>query len=763
MLQLNQFKIKKIALIVSLGLVLGGCASSPTNLGSKSAGSGVPSMANYFPVEVQNNVGPGASQNGVTAVYLLFTGKQMASPNPTCLMSLSPTTVPGYNAWIASCQNLTLQTQVSQYSYPMSTLQPNSNPVLIYIPNVISGRTFVSLNNSLDMPITIAADGSLSIQAPSLSNPTDGNYNLIYDKFEYTYDNTDTFWIDTTSVDDFALPIALSYTDPTTQATQLNGYTNQDRSTIITSIQNVLSSQGNSNWQHLVVKDSVSNTGTIMRIDAPNTSPDFNPNYLTALNGYGFNYVNALIKYYSNSAHAILVNCSEVDSPKYPEYVKLGNGTDPNAYIFKGYVVGNKFVFTNEPSNPADSMVVSIDLSKAQSIDFFGPGQAPFDTPNGTVRSVMIKNLTAAFSVGLLPAKGGTTLNNLFSTSHTNYYTTNSILKKKYNAYNQVPTGKGPWFDLYAHAVHSTAADPVYAFAFDDVLKQDGTISVSNSSPGPTVAPVIITLGSVDNLVVPSPGPNYNANPQPNNVFPVSNVAQTSFSCSGSNCTLAASWNIPAYQDTSVKYFILPTPSPTETSTVLQNESLLNYGATQGSITFPVSLPAPKLINQVTVYACIPSNDITAKGYDCPSVGNGYTFGSKVVGASSPAAGVQLQPVTITSNSNFNCNGTNCSLTATWTIPSNEPSGATFYILPLPPAKAPMPDIMNGQSLTTGTTGTLTVPQADVTTLTSATTVAVPIVVSACMNDSSAGLFCPSASNNYNQSTTVGSVPFPNP
>ncbi len=756
----QQLKFKKVAITVSLALTLGGCVSAPSHLGGKATAVTVPSMAGYFPVEVQNNIGAGAPQHGVSNVYLLFTGAQLTAPNPQCLMHLTQTSVPGYNAWVASCQNLTMSTKASQFSYAMSTLQPNANPVLIYIPNVISGRTFVSINNPLDIPMTRAANGTVSIQSPSLSNPFDGNYNLIYDKFEYTYDAGNKFWIDTTSVDDFSLPIALSYTDPSTLVTQLNGYTNQSRHDILTKVQGVLTSQGNADWKKLEIVDSVSQTGTVMRIDAPNTAPQFNSNYLTAPNGEGFNYLNALLQYYSNSKNAITINCSEVDGPTYPEYAQLGNGSDPGAYIFTGYVVGNNFVFANHPASPADAMTVNINLGAAASIDFFGPGQSPFDTPNGTVRSVLVKNLSSAFSVGLLPAPGGTTLNTLFSHAHSNYYTSNSILSNSpYNAYTQSPTGKGPWYDLYAQAIHNTAANPVYAFAFDDVLKQDGTIEVDNNHPGPTVAPVIITLGSAGQLLVPAAGPNYKKDPQPNDIAPVSSVKQTGFTCAGLspniNCTLSASWTVPAYQDPGVKYFIMPTPSPTQTSTVLKNATLYAYGISNGQITFPVTAPAPKVINQVTVYACIPSQDVTAVGYDCPSVGNGYQFGSQVVGASSAPSSVTLLPATITSSTGFNCNTKNCTLTANWTIPTGEPTGTHFYILPLNNSQASMADIMSGQTLATAGSSTLTLPRADVTNQSP------QIIVSACMNDTTAGLYCPASSNSYNQSTTVGSAAYP--
>ncbi len=760
-------QIKKIALITSTALLITGCGSAPTSRASQSASIlTVPSKAGYFPIEIQNNVGPGAATKGVTDVYLLLTGKQLTTPNPECVMSLTSTSVTNYNAWMASCTNVTLNTKINNYSYSIKQLTPNpGKPLLIYIPQVISGRAFVSLNDPMDMPMTRAADGTASIQAPSLSNPSDGNYNLIYDKFEYTYDDKQVFWIDTTSVDDFSLPIALSYTN--TAGTQLNGYTNQTRDQIVNGIQNFLTKNGNSNWQALIAKDAFSHTNTVIRVNAPNTSANFNNNYLTALDGYGFNYVNALIQFYSDPSNAIIVNCSEVDSPKYPEYQKLGSGTDPNAYIFKGYVVGKQFIFTNEAAKPQDKMSINIDLSQASSNDFFGPGQAPLDTPDGTVRSVIVKNLTAAFSIGLLPAPGGTTINNLFTSAHTNYYTTNSILKNKYNAYSQTPTGIGPWYDLYAQAIHSLAANHVYAFAYDDVLKQDGTLSIPNSDAGSQEPPVIITFESVGNLTVPSPGPNYTPTPPPNDIQPVTNVKQTGFSCNttAKTCTLSAKWSIPAYQDTAVKYFILPSPSPVSTSAVLTGQPLLNYGTTQTNITFPFTGTAPKTINQVIVYACIPGGGSKAIGYDCPSSTNSYGIGPQVVGTASQPTGIQLLPVSVTGNSNFSCDGQNCTLIAKWDIPADEPSKTQFYVWPFsndkPLSQVTFPLVIGGQVVAPESAVALKLPQVNVTTITGKTTVNTKVIVYACINDTTTGMQCPSSSNRYTPIGEVGSSPFP--
>ncbi len=884
-MKLSDCQFKKIALAVSATLLLAGCASTQVKPMTMKAAApvAIQAMPGYFPMEIQNNIGSGSGSSPVTNVYLMLSAKQGAAPNAQCLLGLTrDTSIISYNAWVASCSPLTMSTQASQYSYSMNTLTPVAGaPVVIYIPPVISGRAFVSLNNPLDIPMTRAADGSVSIQAPSLSNPTDGNYNMIYDKFEYTYTpnstGQETFWIDTTSVDDFSLPIALSYTDPVSHVTQYNGYTNQDRKTVMDGIKSYIeSSSVDPSWQTLEVYDDVSSTGTLMRIDAPNTSPNFNVNYLTPTSS-SFNYLNSLINYYSGDAsHTISVNCAEV----FPA------GTPPGTYTFTGTMSGSNWVFVNNPPAPTQATTITINMAQATSNEFFGPGQAPLDTPDGTVRSVIVKNLTSLFSVGLLPAPDGTLLQKSYFASQLaagKYYQPNAIFSGAgYNAYTN--GNKGPWFDLYAEAIHKTSADPVYAFAFDDVLQQDGTISVINANNDQST-PVIVTLDSVGKLKVPAPGPNYNPNPPANDIMPitnvqnpggisctstsctvqatwtnppiqdpavqyfvmptpspvpaatvlsnqtfqpatatsstitfplgsasapsslpavtvyacvpdpssvvavgdtcpseanqyqiapgvqgvssptqgvtplaVSNVQNTSFSCTSTSCTVGASWTPPATQNSQVEYFVLPSPSPVEAKHVLKNQTLQPYNATSSTFTFPLgSSPAPSSISSVIVYSCLPnSQDTKAVGYDCPASINNYGLASGVPAAQSPAKGPQPLAVTAVQNPGFSCNGSTCTMSPSWTIPNGEPSSAVFYVVPMGESNATIADIINGQSFATGSSTTLTLPQSEVTM---STINSLSIIVYTCINGPTG--VCPTSANNYDQSQSPGSAETP--
>ena len=63
---------------------------------------------------------------------------------------------------------------------------------------------------------------------------------------------------------------------------------------------------------------------------------------------------------------------------------------------------------------------------------------------------------------------------------------------------------KGPWYDLYSQALHSIG-EPIYTFAYDDALGQDGTLSQTN--PGL----LTITLGDTEGFFIPPIGENEDA------------------------------------------------------------------------------------------------------------------------------------------------------------------------------------------------------------------------------------------------------------
>ena len=218
--------------------------------------------------------------------------------------------------------------------------------------------------------------------------------------------------------------------------------------------------------------------GKAMTNTGPGSNPTFASDYL-ANDKFGLNYIDSVWDYYKTNT--IKVDCSEIAGDK-DFNPKLKNG-----YLFTGQVKGDKFTFSNE----GDEVVLSI--AKPESISFFAGAQGSFDFPNHTVGAIIARALTAAFDAGLLPADNDITLSkDYFKSKHPDFYKDNVHLGTK----------GGPWFDLYSKEVHNFKDQPIYTFAYDDALGQDGTLHSPNVD---SIGKVSVTIGDMTGTTLPDP------------------------------------------------------------------------------------------------------------------------------------------------------------------------------------------------------------------------------------------------------------------
>ena len=89
-------------------------------------------------------------------------------------------------------------------------------------PPIISGRCWLSIGQPLSVPIW-----DLGFIGPAFNAATDPNYNIIFDKFEFTYESNNTIFCNTTSVDYFGLPITAKLTGNKSQTVGISVPRNQ--------------------------------------------------------------------------------------------------------------------------------------------------------------------------------------------------------------------------------------------------------------------------------------------------------------------------------------------------------------------------------------------------------------------------------------------------------------------------------------------------------------------------------------------------------
>ena len=83
-----------------------------------------------------------------------------------------------------------------------------SQSTLLKLPQLSSGRAFISLGEPVYLEVVQGGDGSIGYAGPNPQNTSDPNNDVHYDWYEFTY-NASGIYINTTQVDQFGLPLLL--------------------------------------------------------------------------------------------------------------------------------------------------------------------------------------------------------------------------------------------------------------------------------------------------------------------------------------------------------------------------------------------------------------------------------------------------------------------------------------------------------------------------------------------------------------------------
>lgn len=376
------------------------------------------------------------------------------------------------------CQLVSKDTSAMDFSYKASDLKN------FKIPMVNSGRIYISVGMPMDLQVSefnhkiIDSDGF---------KPRDSNYYTLHDKIEFSY-NSYGSWINPTAVDFFSLPIRIEQPGAAPHLKAAGVY--ESFVQVFSMLKNVVNCHDTTDtsiWSKLFIHYKHDNgeetplrfvaPGKAMTQCLPNTKC-FDQKYLNNPQSYGFNYIDQVWEYYKH--HTLIIDASE-----------LKNHFSLDHYLLTGNVVGNEFIFTS------GTQIVEKIKKPSLSIPFFAGAGNEFNHYNNTPKAIIIRQLTSAFEAGLLPAPHGTVIDKNYFKSQKeagNYYQMNPLLPQ---------SKQGPWYDLYAKALHSIGEDqPIYAFAYDDALGQDGTLHDPNAK---NISPVIITLGSLEGVDIPDP------------------------------------------------------------------------------------------------------------------------------------------------------------------------------------------------------------------------------------------------------------------
>ncbi len=376
-----------------------------------------------------------------------------------------------------------------------------------------------------------AADGSVAIIEPDIFKTTDPNYYVLYDKAEFSF-NDGGLWADLTAVDFWSLPLAMhvnnnpggiAYAGPKDATltrekiisnlhNDFNTYTQGKNSTVI------------GNWEGLFLNYTSPQTAsdptenTMLRVVAPAKAMLRADKALQFPQDYLGPYIDIIWNFYKQPGNALQVDCSELvgDDVFQSQYQAThgGKAFQSTYSIFTGSVNNNgDFVFTNKNPTP-DSITITKPISNSSSINdsvssvtsngttiavpFFAGTLTTTNYPpniapaNHTIDAVIARDMCAAFDVDLLGKP------NIAPLSKT--YFSNANKQGLFFQDNPLYTGVRVPYDVYSRAIHNEMI--TYAFAYDDILGQDGTIS------GIGLGTLYIDIGNLSGTNIPNLHPN---------------------------------------------------------------------------------------------------------------------------------------------------------------------------------------------------------------------------------------------------------------
>ena len=359
-----------------------------------------------LPVTVANNTGR------ADAVYLYVIGTQLSSGRLGYVNQAGT-----FTAWSGG--------QVPPVPAPDVSIPGTATggSTTIRFPRGFSGRVYFSFGDKLKFFLT--TDGLVQ-PAPWASG--DANQNILFDWSEFTY-NDAGLWLNSSQVDMFAVPHAVSVTNASGVTTRTGDPVANGRDNVINTI------RGTAGWANTVYSRS---DGTVLRVLSPGKAAGAGLLSSTYLDSYIASAWNA----YTGKTLTVV---PFADQP---------------ATKYFGHTSGNTMTFTDS----SGAQVASFNRPSSASV-WGCDGDLP--APNDLVVGPISRTLCAALNRGTLG-----TVDTQPDTNAADFYQNN-------------PT------NVYAKVIHANMADgKAYAFAFDDVANFESLVTDSDPrSAAITLAP----------------------------------------------------------------------------------------------------------------------------------------------------------------------------------------------------------------------------------------------------------------------------------
>jgi hypothetical protein len=311
----------------------------------------------------------------------------------------------------------------------------------ITIPQMGGGRIWFSVGQPLKFLLNPGPNGAELVE-PSVTNPSDPNYNLSWDFCEFTY-NSSNLYANITYVDFVSIPIALQLTNATGAVQSVTGLPSNGLETICANLngQNAVDGAG---WDKLVITTA---KGANLRALSPYNGIVLNPSLFY---GYYQPYVDQVWSMYSTQS--LVVNTGQ-----------WGN--------VAGSIVGDTLTYPGVAT-----------FAQPAAADIFSCSTGPFgNSSEDPETGVLIAVISAAFNRSTLLIDSSQPDGENPATYYTN-----------------------PITNHYARIVHAANLDGHgYAFGYDDVAP---TVATNQSGYVTDPNPVLLTIAVGGGTATTSPG-----------------------------------------------------------------------------------------------------------------------------------------------------------------------------------------------------------------------------------------------------------------
>ncbi|KAJ5960192.1 uncharacterized protein N7479_007342 [Penicillium vulpinum] len=399
------------------------------------------------------------NSTGSNTVYAYITGQALDNNNALFLLRSD-----GRTPYYPTSPSATITNLSADCAIPLGAA---GSTTTITIPHLAGARLWFVQDNKL----TFYLNPGPALVEPSVSNPSDPNYNLTWAFCEFTWNNAQLY-ANLSYVDFVSMPIAMTLTNASGATQTVQGLPANGLDLVCNALR-AQNSKDNAGWDKLIIQRN----GVNLRAVSPNTGRTLNS---SLFNNYYDNYVNQVWSYYAKSTNNILtVN------------TQAGAG-DVTAKV---------------ASDVLSFSIPGITYTKPSTGDIFSNSSGSFAVSGNGTKDAITARLAAAFNRSTLLINGnqpnGESVSKYYQNSVTNHYS------------------------RICHAVSLDSRG--YAFPYDDVAPNNGSDQSGSVYDGnPKLLTVAIGGGSsnsgkksvVENNAVPVPQPVENGQSKANGKKP---------------------------------------------------------------------------------------------------------------------------------------------------------------------------------------------------------------------------------------------------